>query len=376
MSLFPDPVDLALDLVRLDSANPPGREAECAGLVGGMLEAAGFTVRYHEFGPGRIGLAARLRPEIDAVPLVFSGHLDTVPLGDAAWSVDPRGERRDGVLFGRGSSDMKGGVAALVVAALHAARDLPGAGGLCLVLSAAEETGCQGAQAMARDGFLPARAGALLVAEPTANRPMLGHKGAMWVAGLARGRAAHGSMPELGDNAVLKAARAVVRLARAMEVAPPAGPRPTLNVGTFHGGAKVNMVPDAASFELDVRFPVDQDHAELFESLRRIAGPEVELTVLQAAAGVATPPDHPWVVRALDILARIAGERTAPGQMAYFTDAGVLTPAMGRPPVLLLGPGDPGQAHQTDERCPEESIRQAARFYEALARDWLAGNAG
>jgi succinyl-diaminopimelate desuccinylase len=376
MMILPDPVALALDLVARDSDNPPGREAECAALAGSLLEAGGFDVHFHEFGPGRTGLAARFGPDDGPPPLVLSGHLDTVPLGAAPWSVNPRGERRDGRIFGRGASDMKGGVAALVVGALAAAREFPAGGALCLVLTAGEETGCEGAAAMARDGVLPPRAGALLVAEPTANRPMLGHKGALWLKARTRGRAAHGSMPELGDNAVLKAARAALALTDYVAglPLPASGQRASLNVGSLHGGSKVNMVPDAAFLELDLRCPADLDPAALVEDLRRAAGPEVEIEVLSTGRGVATPPDHPWVARALELLATATGQEPEPGLLPYFTDAGILVPALARPPALILGPGDPGQAHQTDEWCAEANIRTAASFYEALCRDWLAAS--
>jgi succinyl-diaminopimelate desuccinylase len=373
MSALLDPVDLALELVALDSHNPPGREAECAALVGGLLEAGGFAVQYHEFAPGRTGVVARLGAPDGPPPLILSGHLDTVPLGQAPWTVNPRGERRDGRIFGRGVSDMKSGVAAILVAALAAAREFPGASGLGLVLTASEETGCTGAAAMVKDAVLPPRAGALLIAEPTANRPMLGHKGAMWLAARATGKAAHGSMPELGDNAVLKAARAALALTDYVAglPVPASGQRPSLNVGTFHGGSKVNMVPDQATVELDVRFPADVEPVALVEGLRRAAGPEVVIEALSTGHGVATDPSHPWVQRASSLLEKATGASAEPGQLPYFTDAGILSPALGRPPVLILGPGEPGQAHQTDEWCDEENIRVAAQFFTGLCRDWL-----
>ncbi len=373
MSALPEPVELALELVSLDSDNPPGREAECAALAGALLEAGGFSVRYHEFGPGRTGVVALLGAAGGPPPLILSGHLDTVPLGSAPWTVHPRGERRDGRLWGRGVSDMKGGVAALLVGALAAARDFPGAGGLGLVLTAGEETHCAGAAAMVQDKVLPPRAGALLLAEPTANRPMLGHKGAMVLLARAQGKAAHGSMPELGDNAVLKAARAALVLTDYVNglPTPASGQRPSLNVGTFHGGSKVNVVPDQAVLELDVRFPADLEPAALVDGLRR-ACPDLEIEPRSIGHGVGADPKHPWVQRAFALLAEATGAPVEPGWLPYFTDAGYLHPALGRPPVLVLGPGDPGQAHQTDEWCDESAIRVAARFYEALCRDWLA----
>src|SRR5262245_52957704 len=123
-------VDLALELVHLDTVNPPGHEASAAALLAGRLEKAGFEVMFHEHAPGRPSVVARLAG--DGPALCMTGHLDTVPLGGAPWSVDPFGELRDGRLYGRGSSDMKSGVAAIVVAAERVAA--LGGGGLELVL--------------------------------------------------------------------------------------------------------------------------------------------------------------------------------------------------------------------------------------------------
>src|SRR5262249_16891249 len=140
-------------------------------------------------------------------------HLDTVPLGGSDWARDPLGGEIDGDrLHGRGSSDMKGGTAAIVVAAERGAGLGRGGAGRGPGVGAAAETGCEGALALAgADGAL-GRAGALLVAEPTTNYPCVAHKGVVWLDAIAEGRTAHGSMPHLGDNAIHKLARAITRL--------------------------------------------------------------------------------------------------------------------------------------------------------------------
>src|SRR5262249_2227809 len=147
-------------------------------------------------------------------PRCFTGHLDTVPLGAAAWARDPFAAETDGDrLHGRGASDMKSGIAAMLTAALALAKLPQRKSGLVLVLTAGEETGCEGARYLAAlPGALP-RCGALLVGEPTGNQPLIGHKGALWLAAAFPGVTAHGSMPEQGDNAVYKAARGALRLA-------------------------------------------------------------------------------------------------------------------------------------------------------------------
>ena len=143
--IMADAVELARSLIRYDTINPPGNEGACAEFLGAMLEQAGFSISYHPIAENRPNLIARIGGSADKKPLLFSGHLDVVPLGLAPWTVAPFGaEIADGKLYGRGSTDMKGGVAAFVAAALELAPKLAGTPGLLLVISAAEETGCEG----------------------------------------------------------------------------------------------------------------------------------------------------------------------------------------------------------------------------------------
>ena len=126
-----------------------------------------------------------------------------MPLGRADWSRDAFAAEIDGDrLYGRGTSDMKGGTAAIVVAAERVAALGEGAAGLELVLCAGEETGCEGALALAQASGALGQAGAVLVAEPTTNHPCVAHKGVVWADAVARGKTAHGSMPHLGENAI------------------------------------------------------------------------------------------------------------------------------------------------------------------------------
>jgi succinyl-diaminopimelate desuccinylase len=126
--------------------------------------------------------------------------------------MDPfAGEIIDSKMYGRGSTDMKCGVAAFVAAIANLAQQLEGTGGALLVITAGEEVGCEGAFHMARAGIL-GRAGAIVVAEPTSNAALIGHKGALWLRLTLKGVTAHGSMPHLGVNAAFKAARAITAL--------------------------------------------------------------------------------------------------------------------------------------------------------------------
>jgi len=139
-----DVVALTQELVRFRTINPPGDEEPCARHLAGLLEAAGFRVSLHEFAPRRTSVVARLGDT--AAPLCFTGHIDTVPLGTRPWAHDAfAGEIASGRLYGRGTSDMKSGVAAFVVAATQLAPRLAGTAGVVLVITAGEETGCTGA---------------------------------------------------------------------------------------------------------------------------------------------------------------------------------------------------------------------------------------
>ena len=200
------PVELTQELVRFKTVNPPGAERACAERLASLLDGAGFAVDLFPFGDARSQLVARIGGVTEKLPLGFTGHLDTVPLGAQPWSVDPfAAEILQDKLYGRGSSDMKSGVAAFVASSIALADRLAGTAGLVLVITAGEETGCTGAAALSRGEPVLPQVGALVVAEPTGNRLLVGHKGALWFEAVTKGVTAHGSMPEKGINAVYKA---------------------------------------------------------------------------------------------------------------------------------------------------------------------------
>lgn len=368
----PNPLLLTQEILRLNTINPPGNEEDCARLLGARLERAGFRTRYHAFGPGRVNLVADIGGHADRLPLCFTGHIDVVPLGAAAWTRDPfAGELDAGRVYGRGSSDMKSGVAGFVAAAERMAPHLARTPGLTLVITAGEETGCEGAFHLQRDGVL-GRAGAVVVAEPTSNYPFVGHKGAFWLQASARGVTAHGSMPDKGENAVYKAARAVSRL-EAFRFDNPPHPmmgQATLNVGTFHGGLNINSVPDRATVGIDIRTVPTVDHAQLLAALTRQLAPDVELETLMDLEAVYTDPSVPWIRSVFEVMTPILGAVPEARTATYFTDAAALKRAYDAPPTVILGPGEAHMAHQTDEYCVVERIGQAVAAYEEIIRRW------
>jgi succinyl-diaminopimelate desuccinylase len=367
-----DAVSLTKSLVRLDTINPPGRERDCARLIGAMLQEAGFSVEYYEYEKDRTSVVARAGGSAAKSPLCLTGHLDVVALGSRKWAKDPFSGETDGDrLFGRGTSDMKSGIAAILLASRNLAKKLHNTAGIVLVLTAAEEGGCIGSEHLAKTQLLGS-AGAMIVGEPTANYPLVGHKGSLKFHARFRGVSAHGSRPELGDNAIYKAVKAVAKLENfSFEIsAHPVMGAPTMNVGTFEGGQGVNMVPDLASIGVDIRTVAGMDHAALLSRLKNLLGKEAELDVFSDMNAVWTEPRQEWVQRVFEIAGKHLGTQPTPKTATYNTDAGNLLKVYKGVPTVVLGPGEPQQAHQTDEYCSMERIRQSVAIYEDLIRDW------
>ena len=373
----PDAISLTRDLVRFDTVNPPGRERDCARMAGALLEEWGFRTEYHEYADSRTSVVARLGGSDKKAPLCLTGHLDVVPLGSRKWSRDPFAGEADGdKLYGRGVSDMKAGVAAILLAARSFSSKLAGTPGIVIVLTAGEEGGCVGSAQLAKTQLL-GKAGAMVVGEPTSNYPLVGHKGSLKFHARFKGVSAHGSMPELGVNAIYKAAKAIGKLEGFDFAVKPHAVmgKPTLNVGIMEGGNTVNAVPDAASFGVDIRTVPGMDHEAVLSKLRSLLG-EAELEVFSNLKPVWTAPDEEWIQRVFEICKPYVGEAPTARTAPYMTDAANLLKVYAGAPTVVLGPGEAAMAHQTDEYASMERIRQSVAIYEALIRDWTARSSG
>jgi succinyl-diaminopimelate desuccinylase len=277
----------------------------------------------------------------------------------------------DGRLWGRGSSDMKAGAAAIVHAATTYARKNPRAPvPLSLVLTAEEELGCLGAARVARDPSALPVVDALVIAEPTSNRPLLGHRGAVWLDLVAHGRSCHASTPHLGDNAIDKLTRGLGMVHAwadenhsGHEVL---GSR-TLSVGRVEGGVLRNVVPDRATAQLDFRISDAADVAGLPAALREQLSDVAEVEEVVLLSPVFFPENDRFVRQTLDIARVSIADVPDDAKAARFiTDACVLTPALGSPSTVIWGPGSADLAHVVDEWCAVEEIVDASRMYDEL----------
>ncbi len=373
-----DPVALARRLVAIPSVNPDlegdgAGEAEIAAFCTGLLAGWGFDVSTREAVPGRPNVVARLRGT--GPTLLLNGHLDTV--GVAGMTVDPfAAELRDGRLWGRGSCDMKGGVAALLATA-RALVDAPVAErpNLVVALTADEENASVGMARLVEEGVT---ADLAVVCEPTELAVMPAHKGFVWIRALFRGRAAHGSRPELGIDAIRHAALYLTALEEHAAALRSGSAHPLLGHGSFHagtirGGAAASVYPESCELVLERRtLPTESVHdavAPFQEALEALVTdhPEIDadLAVTLDRPGTEVAEDTP-VVRGL--LEALDEEGVAPAvrgmsawvDAAYLNEAGI--------PAVCFGPGSIEQAHTADEWIDAEEIRVAAMVLSRFAR--------
>lgn len=369
-----DPVELTRTLIAFNTINGEGDEVECAAFLADLLEDAGFTLSFSEFDTGRTTLVAMLGDDPDFESLCFTGHIDTVPLGDAPWTYDPfAGEIVDDRLYGRGSTDMKSGVAAFVAAGIRLAKTQQIDRGVSFIITAGEEVGCLGAKHLVQSNSLLPNAGALVIAEPTSNTACFGHKGALWLRINCHGVTAHGSMPELGTNAVVAASRAAIKVDDfQFNVAPhEVLGRPTANVATMHGGRNINSVPDLATLEVDVRTLPGQSHATLIENIGSCFEHNSDIETVVDLSAMISNTEDPWFKGVVAKLRNTFGISEKVKGVPFFTDGSILKPALGDIPSIVVGPGETAMAHKTDEYCYTDNIRTSAEIYAALIEDWL-----
>jgi acetylornithine deacetylase/succinyl-diaminopimelate desuccinylase family protein len=372
-------------LIRQRSDYPPGDCRNAIRVVADKLEQEKVPYQIHarqEHQPNLIASYGSLdrRPH-----LMFHSHIDTVPAGELErWRVDPfSGSIVEGCIYGRGAGDDKGSVAAQVMAVLALARaGVPLQGCLKLVVVSDEESGgLQGTQWLREAGVL--EPDALVVGEQTENRVAISERVACGIDLTVIGKSAHGAMPWAGENAVLKAARALTwlqdRLFPRLEARRhPYLPPPTLNVGKIQGGIQWSIVPERCKIEMDRRLipgetreaAVEEIHQLLDEYVEQVEPLTYELfSAGDVAANIDTPPDDPFVSLAARALQDTCGEQrpltgyvqTSDGR--WFATDGI--------PIIIFGPSDPAVAHAADEHVSQEQLVEAAQSLALLAMRYL-----
>jgi len=366
---FDDVISLTQKLLSFNTVNPEGNEQDIAIFVGKLLSLNGFAVNYHQLAKNRLTLIAEKGLASLTPPLVMTGHFDTVPLGSKQWNEDPfSGTIKEGKIYGRGSSDMKSGLAAMICASILAFRESAPQSGVRLIFTAGEEPGCHGAKHLADTGYDMGQASAIIVGEPTSNIPAIGHKGALYLKVSVSGKTAHSSMPELGDNAIYKTARAITKIENFQFQAEKDDLHgfPTINVGLVKGGKNLNSVPDYAEFTIDIRSTGKLAHKEILQRLSRELGEEVTIEKLVDLSPVSSSETSPFVQVVYAVCGIDPENVTIRKSLPYMTDGAVLQQLYDGIPTIILGPGQAEMAHQTDEFCYVSKIEEAVGIYKNI----------
>jgi acetylornithine deacetylase/succinyl-diaminopimelate desuccinylase family protein len=370
-------VELTQRLVRAPGQNPPGEEATTAAVLEQLCRERGFAVEVADVAPGRPNLRAVLEGG-DGPGLLLLGHTDVVAVGEG-WTVDPfGGQVRDGRLYGRGSTDMKGGLAACVVAMAALGRagvTLSGPVEVAALVDE-EEHGLGIRRYVAENARTYA---ACVVAEPTDLQTIIAARGDAYLDIVVHGLAAHSGRPDDGRNAIYGGAAVIsslqqwhAELARAAH--PLVGP-PTWSVGLVSGGQGTSTVPAECRISADRRLQPGESAAQVLEDLRvRIEelrlerqGLRVDVSMSMDMPGFETPPDHPVVVCADTALRDVGGPRLPLGGWTAACDGGFVARDLGVPTVVL-GPGSVNdQAHRADESVGVAELVIAARAYALTA---------
>lgn len=373
------PVELLQNLIRIPSVNPDGApdqgatgEKECATFVGSVLESFGAEVQFEDVLPGRPNVIGRFPGGEGKPGLLFAPHTDTVSV--AGMTVDPFGaEIRDGRIYGRGASDTKGTMAAMLCALVAMKDEIPGLPvGVAFVGLMGEEAGQPGSKHFAEhhsEEFDFA-----VVGEPTELDTVYAHKGCVWLELTARGKSCHGATPELGDNAVRKLMALLSDLLPSLEsqlpdFTDPVLGNPTVSLGMISGGTSPNIVPSECRCVLDFReTPAlfrEGGSQFLLEQFLCKAGlaDSISIRVTCDSVPLLTDASNDGVKKLASIGSRLT---TAP----WFCDAGRL--AQGGIPAVACGPGKIAQAHTKDEYLEVDDLEAGVDFYRRFIESYRA----
>lgn len=365
-------VDFLRKMIRINSSNPPGNEYYVAKLLAERCEETGLDYKITEVEENRSNFEIHLKGDGKG-KLLYCGHMDTVLPGDQPWKYPPFSAELEGdKVYGRGASDMKSGLCAmfLAVEALYKEQTkLPM--DIVFLATAGEEVDSCGARKYVEDDQLNDM-NAIVIGEPTNEKVVVGHKGALWLEIVTLGKTAHGAMPQNGINAV-EWMREVMELIESLKSnwkisAYPLG-ESSVAITQLNGGVQTNVIPDKCSLHVDIRSIPPQSHKELVDEIKmhlnRIFSaddsPDFAVNMLLDRPSILTDASSEIITSALDL----KNQDSVYG-VSYYTDGAVLNPDS-KIPTLIYGPGDEKLAHQPNEYVDINAYLRSIDFYKNLA---------
>lgn len=370
-------VDIAKELIKFKTENPPGNELACAKFIKDLLEKSGIESEVQPFVGERGNAIGRIGPSSPG--LLLEGHIDVVSAGDLSlWNTDPFvGVVKDGRLYGRGSADMKGACACMVQAALNL-RGEKFRRRLTLAFTAGEEVDFLGAFALVDSGKVSDSASTYaIVGEPTLMKVVIGHKMGTRVRVTFFGKSSHGSKPELGINAIEKATRFISSLDEVRDALArnkhPFLDKGTVSVNIINGGVKSNVVPETCTVVMDCRRVPGQSTDYLLGLLNNLISKlKAEDRDFSCKVELAEPSRKYYSLPFLEIgsdhefvrsLTKLGADI---GYVPYGTEAPVYA-SVGIPSVVF-GPGSIDQAHTANEFIDISELEKGVGLYERAIR--------
>lgn len=397
-------VDLCSELIKIPSENPPGDMLKISDFIGNYLEENNIKFKTYEPKEGRIGILTSIGGEKPGKHLILNGHMDVVPVGNRSkWSFPPfSGNVKDGFVHGRGASDMKGGLASLLVAFKLLAEFGNILGKVTLMIVPDEETGGKWGTRWLVDNKI-VDADACLIAEPSGRyHPTIGQKGACWLKITTTGSSAHGSLfPLEGENAILKMQKVIdiasslwdreckipeeiteilsrsksfVKKAKGNKDIGDILDHITVNVGTINGGDKVNKVAERCEMEVDIRTPFGVSFNEVVTYLKRkFDDQSVDAEIEYKGGGIDanyTDPEDTMVKLLLKNIKELTKEEPyatfqwASSDARYFRQKNI--------PTIQYGPAELEGIHSYDEKVRIDDLILTSKVYISTIIDYLA----
>ncbi|MDH4203582.1 MAG: M20 family metallopeptidase [Phycisphaerae bacterium] len=368
-------IELLKDLIQSAPTLNNG-ELRAAEVLADFFRQHGIPAELDTWNGNRANVTASVGPDnSDAATLLFGAHLDVVPATKDHWKADPFCPvEEDGKIIGRGSVDMLGGLCAAAAAMVDLSRQQLN-GRIIFAATAGEETDSCGVQRFVEQyrSRIKNPIGTIIT-EPTGMKILRAHRGILWLKVETKGKTAHGSMPHLGVNAVLKMNAFLNRLEH-WEI--PHTPHPLLggcsiSPNRITGGSATNIIPDSCCLEIDIRTLPKQNHREIIENLKALCESiqnedpdfKTQISIIRAVDAMETPADSPFV----KAVCKAAGIHET--QAAGFTTDGPHFQKL-KAPVLILGPGDGTRCHKPDESIEISAVEQARQTYQTIAANVL-----
>lgn len=382
-----DVVQLTQKLIKIPSHKfVENRESEIAEFIFGYCKMNGLEAKFQQVEDSRRNVIARLKGNGTGKNLIFNGHIDTVPPYEM--TIEPfGGEIENGYVLGRGANDMKGAVACMITAMLNIKNKGEILGGdVILTAAVGEEEKSDGTEYIVKSGI---RAEGAIVGEPSNYGYALGHRGLEWLEIRIEGKTAHGGIPELGINAISKAAKLIRKIED--ELMPKLGERQNewmgpsvMNFGLIKGGTQPSSVADSCIIQIDRRYLPEENVESVIEEYQDIiddlkAGdPEFKAEIIRMDSNLMEEFDHAPLIAQPDseiartvykVLKEFNNREPNIEKRRGWTDAGVLS-TYGKIPTVVTGPGDLKYSHAKDEKIPVADLMNYVEIYTRIAEEF------